>query len=161
MLFGKLFRLQALKDHSVAHYSLSFIMRTGIRRLEKTSAFLYVATCAAQVLLRLMKSQQQWDAVRQKLWKYTKTPDTNACLLSLCVTGVAWAVWHCLSVSTQTDPPFFHRWPIRSDAKMPMPAVLSHRVLGIHIMSVSVRVCVRYRSHSSVLTVSVACEVWD
>lgn len=148
----------------MAPFSLSFIMCTRIRRLEKTAAFLCIATCAAQVLLRLMKSQQRWDAVRQKLCKYshTTTPNRGHCP---CVTGVMWAVWHCLSVSTQLAPPFFHRRPIRSVAKMPMPPVLSRRMLGIHIMSVGVWarvcVCVWYRSRSSVLTVSVACEVWD
>ncbi len=51
--------------------------------------------------------------------------------------------WRGLFDIVNSDgPSFFHRQPIRSDAKMPMPAVLSHRMLGIHIMSVCVCVCV-------------------
>lgn len=94
------------------------------------------------------ESQKHWDAVRQKLCKHgqTTTLDTNARSQTLAIDPVChWSDAGYLTLSQCVNsncPSFFHLRPIRSVAKMPMPAVLSHRMLGIHIMSVNVYVFV-------------------
>lgn len=98
-----------------------------------------VSTCTTQVLLRLMKSQQrrkrsQTKAVHAESHRYARGNPNRGCF-PCAIMGRRGLSDIVLAHR------FLYRWPIRSVAKMPMPAELSHCMLGIQILSVNVYVC--------------------
>lgn len=124
----------------MAPYSLNFIMRVRIRRLEKTPAFLCVSTCATRVLLRLMKSQRRRKVIRaEAVHKESHGNTRNACGIPNRGRVLERRGLFDIVLVRQFRRLFIlYRWPIRSVAKLRMLAELSHCMLWIRIMSLSV-----------------------